>query len=204
MPRLNLADGFRYFFSPIIFISYLFLYNGNSLNLPQERLVNVGVLAAIILAAGAIFYLLYRFFLYDSIILWLHDVFRRKNYRIYIQSQYAFPRSKYWPSSTRLARKIFVSVIDDHFNKPPRRIRAAGIHLLYQAGLLAIPFLILSILYKSQTEIALFGLIAFTFVCAAVGLDMQFEEEELMLLKRMDKRKLDSAARRFGIEKKAT
>jgi hypothetical protein len=78
MPRLNLADAFRYFFSPIVFLAYLSACDLDWYKNWHENLNIVGTAA--IIASGALVYLLYRFFLYDGAILWLHDIFRKSNY----------------------------------------------------------------------------------------------------------------------------
>jgi hypothetical protein len=113
-----------------------------------------------------------------------------------------FPKSKYYPSSSRLAANIFGVVNPNHFGQPTRKVRAGAIHFLYQAGLLAVPFLFLSIPNKSAFHILLFASSFVFFLWAAVGQDMRFEDEELVLLKQMDKRKLDRVAKEFGLTKR--
>jgi hypothetical protein len=201
MPRLNLADALRYFFSPIAFVCYLLAYDSNLVARSREHVNFLGTV--VVIASGVLIYLLYRFFLYDGIILWLHDVFRKSNYRIYIQSRYMFPKSKFSPASTRLASKIFGLVNPNHFGQPIRKVRAAAIHFLYQAGLLVAPFLVLSIAYKGFSEILLFSALFIVLLWAAVGFDMRFEDEELVLLKQLPKGKLDRIAKEFGLEKRS-
>jgi hypothetical protein len=78
------------------------------------------------------------------------------------------------------------------------RVRAAGVHLLYQAGLLAIPFVAFS---KTPLHLAFFSVTAGVLCTTAVIADKKYEEEELIALKAAPEA-TDKAAEMSGYAKK--
>lgn len=198
MLGLTLADALRYFFAPFVLFFYLAVYDAQLTTKLQQSFGPVGVIS--FLVAGSVLYFLYRNLLYDPFILWLHDIFRKQTYRRYLGEKYKLCHGGWSPACTLRALKLYHQV---HFpDEKPRaetaRIRAAGVHLLYQAGLLAIPFVLIS---RSLFHIAFFATLALILCSTAVLADKNYEEEELIALKLAPK-ETDKAAKVFGYAKK--
>jgi len=192
MPTFSLADALRYFFSSFAILFFLAVAEPDVVKRLQEQFSVVGTVAALV--TGTSLYFLYRYYVYDWLILWLHDYFRKRNYRTFISDRYKLPRYKL--STTITANRVYAFAAEDHFGHPARPIRAAGVHMLYQVGLWAIPFAVYAAFYKDWREIVFFCAVTVIFLGAAFGLDARFEDEELLLLQdRLDK--LDKAAKQF-------
>jgi hypothetical protein len=97
--------------------------------------------------------------------------------------------------------RVYTLIAPDHYEQETRQIRAAGVHLIYQTALWAIPFAIYASWTGSAWQIVIFWSITIIFLWAAFGLDARFEDEELLLLKNRLK-KLDESAKLFELSKK--
>jgi hypothetical protein len=183
MPSLTLNDALRYFFAPFVLFFYLAVYDKCEAKLLQESFGTTGVISFAV--TGSVLYFVYRYLIYNPIIQWCHDILRRETYRRFLGQNYKICRGKYWsPSCTIRATKLYtqISLSDERLRVETARIRASGIHLLYQAGLFAIPFMVFSA-DKSLARCSFFAASAvILFITAAIA-DMSFEDEELMVLK---------------------
>ena len=95
-----------------------------------------------------------------------------------------------------------VKTLENKFQSEPLRVRASAIHLLYQAGLLAIPFfLFFSACNGSNLQRIFFGGVSFIFLITAILADKNYEEQEYVFLKSKIV-ELDRAANRLGLEKR--
>ena len=199
MPGLTLADALRYFFAPFVLVFYLTIYDAELTTTLQQKLGTVGVVA--FLVAGSVIYFLYRYLLYDWLILWLHDNLRTQTYRRYLGERYAFCHGKTWcPACTVRALRLYHQVQnpDAKARSETAPVRASGIHLLYQGGLIAIPFIPFS---KSALQLMIFVSAALFLLLGAVLADKNYEEEELLQLKK-NPDAMDRAAAMFGYAKK--
>ena len=201
MPQLNLIDALRYFFSPFVVFFYLAVYSPRHAIWLQASFGTVGLVS--FLVAGTVVYFVYRQLLYNPLILWLHDTLgRRHSYRRYLGDRYSICRGRFWlPSCTLRARRLYlhIKLPTDRSHADPTRLRASGIHLLYQAGLWTIPFIAFSI-SKSMCLVLFFGVSGVLLLWAAFLADKDYEEEELVVLKGcLDQ--ADEAAKSFGYAK---
>src|SRR5580658_8868688 len=96
-------------------------------------------------------------------ILWLYDVYQNDNYRSFIRNRYDLKGSKYRPRTTWRAMQVFYQLDDSRLDNPGRRLRASGIHLMYQASLMALPFLGLTIANSDYRKSILFGVVSIIF-----------------------------------------
>jgi len=71
MPQLTFQDSIRYFFSSFVFYFYYCLYDVKEAAEIQQQLSLLGIVSALVF--GCLVYFIYRYFIYDSIILWLYD-----------------------------------------------------------------------------------------------------------------------------------
>jgi hypothetical protein len=194
MPSVTIADALRYFFAPFAIFFFLNIVEPDIAERVQNKFQILGTVSALV--AGSSLYFLYRYFVYDGIVLWVRDCFQKMNYRIFIAQRFGLPR--YRRSSTQTALRAFSLVGDDRLSQPARVVRASGIHLLYQTGLYALGFAGYALFYKGRWETISLALIAVLFLWAAFGLDARFEDEELLLLQdKIDK--LDEAAKKLGL-----
>ena len=196
MPSLTIADALRYFFSPFAILFFFYIVEPNSAKDFEAKFQFLGIASALV--AGSSIYFLYRYYVYDGLIAWLHDCFWENNPRNFIIERYGL-RPRHW-RSTRTATRLYYLTVTDHFAQPARPVRASGIHMLYQMGLCAFFFAIYSMLFKGATEIIGFAVVAVVFLLAAFGLDGRFEEEEALLLQdKLDQ--LDAAAKKLGLRR---
>ena len=201
MPQLSLSDALRYFFAPFALFFYMAVYDKTLVSGIQTSFGPIGLIA--FLVTGSAIYFVYRYLIYDYIILWLKDIFEKDNYRRYLGRQYKLQFERLWlPITSIRAQKLYayISYSNEKLQKDAMRIRAAGIHMLYQAGLLSLPFLVVSFLHKSYSLAALFSTFSFVFVFTAALADRYYEEEELLFLK-ISSKQSDEAAKLFGYGK---
>ena len=197
MPQISLTEALRYFFAPFVLFLYLVVYDSSLAARLQTKFGAVGVIA--FLVAGSVLYFLYRLLIYDVLILWLYDVFRNETYRRYLGKRYGICSGKYWlPMCTVRARKLFIQIDipKDRFNGESLRIAAAGIHLLYQSGLIAIPFIILAS-QEDALSFLFFGTLGLVLCVTGAFADMDYEDQELILLKSLPGA-ADKAAKLLG------
>lgn len=184
MQDLKLSDLVRYTFSPFILFFYLYLHDSSQAKSLISDLGTVGAIAFAV--AGTAIYFLYRYLVYESIIKWLHDVLRRVTYRTYLGDKLKLSEGRLWlPRHSERAERIFKSfrIFDDNSLWPEIQIRFSGIHFLYQGGIIAIPFIFISIYQRDYGNLALFASFSVTFIFAATLQDMREEDEELTILK---------------------
>jgi hypothetical protein len=202
MPQLTLIDALRYFFAPCVLFSYFVFYDRSYVVDLNKDFVGVGTVA--FLVAGTIIYFVYRYLIYDPIILWLHDVFRKNSWRRFFGDRYILTNGNWWtPTCTLRALRLYyeMSIGENKFQSEPLRVRASAIHLLYQAGLLAIPFFLFSACNGSNLQRIFFGGVSFIFLITAILADKNYEEQEYVFLKSKIV-ELDPAANRLGLEKR--
>lgn len=155
-------------------------------------IASLGIMPVIVglLAVGTAFHLLYRFVVYYRIIEPLQDLCRRKshNYRTFLKKRYKI--------GTHEATLLWLQIRDEYFKDrySEMKIYASGIHLIYFAGLSAIPFYIWRFAV-SDLKLALFFL-AMSLILLVGGFlgDRHYEDRELRFLYSLDINELDSFA----------
>jgi hypothetical protein len=199
-PQLTLADALRYFFSPFLLYCYFSLYSQEDAIWLADKFGFAGMVA--FLVAGCTIYFVYRFLIFNYVIKWLHDVFRTNTYRRFLQTKYKISPSRRWyPWHTARAERLLLAIKLDEasLQHTSTAVRYSGIHLLYQAGILALPF-ILIVSFEGRPLLALsFAGIAIAFFSAAILQDVLEEDAELAIIRNASK-KVDEAAKFLGIE----
>lgn len=170
----------------------------------QQRnlLHDFGVLPSIAaLVAGVTIYYIYRYWIYDRIIMPAYDYFRNKeNHRTFVMRRYGI-KCHYW-LSTMIANKIIHELSNeqpyiDTMNKRGRPLRAGGIHLLYQSAIFAILFTAIAAVTARFSISIVFISIAAIQGYTAFSMDMAYDDEELIVIKSMTEL-LDKAAENVG------
>jgi hypothetical protein len=191
MPSLTLADALRYFFAAFVLYGYLLLLDANLAKQIIDFLGLFGIAA--VLAVGALVYVVYRYFIYDIIIMWLRHVVLREQYRSYIIEKYIPTEQRNSLNAVIIAERIISQISDPKFDTDRMRKKAAAVHFLYQASLLALPMIAVSYRYPGRI-LTLFYVSAFIgFGFLALCLDRLHERDELAILKSLGK-KLNAAA----------
>ncbi len=184
MPGLTLTDALRYFFAPFVVFMYLTIYDSEMARKLQYDVGSAGTVA--FLVAGSAFYFVYRYLVYNPIILWLHDVWRKQTYRRYLAERYEICNCKFWfPACSLRAQTVYrhIQFPKDRRGNDLMQTTAAGVHLLYQACLLALPFLVLSISKSNDHHPLFFAIAVLLFGLTAILADKSYEEDELIQLK---------------------
>ena len=121
MPTLTFADALRYFFAPFLLYFYFAFYDLDRALCLQQR---VGVLGAIsFLVAGSVIYFVYRYLIYEWIILWLYDIARVRTYRRDFAIRYGIKNGRHWlPRHTIRAKRLFQLVVIEN----PQRFTGAS------------------------------------------------------------------------------
>ena len=212
MPQLTLPDALRYFFAPFVICFCYFVYDPKS---AETYARNFGPLGPIsFLVAGSTLYYVYRALIYDAVILLVYDRVRKKTHRAILIKRYDIPVGPIGVEATRVAARILHRMTDnasfsDALQKRNRPMRAAGIHMLYQAGTCAFFFLLLSIaaaaqkhstLAHSVEKAALFGVLFLILLGTAIKMDIEFEDEMVLLVESLPN-VADEAASALGIRK---
>ncbi|MGH6770094.1 MAG: hypothetical protein ACRECO_13850, partial [Xanthobacteraceae bacterium] len=146
----------------------------------------------------------YRWLIYDYVILWLKDIIERDNYRRWLGHRYRIQVGRYWsPACSVRAQKLYSQIghKNERLQFDATRTRAGGIHMLYQAGLLALPFALIT--FRKDWMLAIFfsGLASILLVTAILA-DSNYEEEELLFLK-SSPAAADTVAAQLGYERQA-
>jgi len=193
MPKLSLSEALRYLFAGFVGFFYMFIYDAAM----AERLLNrFGALGLTLslLVASALLYFVYRPLIYDLIIIRLQDAirFRSENSRTYLKQRYVL--------STSEAQRLFRHVRDRHLGEwyALRATEASGIHFLYLAGILAVPFLILTLVHRNWQQWPFFATASVVFFFAGFLLDRRYETDECGMIKSVDKSVVDAIARTQG------
>ncbi len=217
---LNLQEYLRYFFSTFIIAAYFCIYGADSSNdflnnfkCNAKFLNEIGAIPAItFIVTGPIIYFVYRHTFYELFILPAYDFFYRirglNNYRNYIIKRYGLNSkthriarfcgiiSSYKAHKVKWALSEFKEY-NDAMEKRNRPVRAGAIHLLYQASLFAVIFGALSWVYGHSFSRWIFFSMAFIEAFTAIVGDINFEDEEFILIqKHVDD--LDKAAKSLG------
>lgn len=200
MPQINLPDALRYFFSPFVVGLYYCIFDPDT---AKQLLKDFGAIPTIAgLVAGITFYYVYRYCIYNDLIMTLYDACRKENFRIFIKRRYNITGNPI--SSTKIANRI-VRELSDFENysklmeKRGRPMRVGGIHMLYQAFFCSLVFAILSWIRGEQKLIVIFSGLALVQLYTALRMDTDYENEELILGKTM-LRELDQAAAPVGVK----
>ena len=160
----------------------LYVYDSTYLLGLQEKLSVIGTIVGLLF--GCLIYFLYRFYIYDSIVRRLLERCQKSSYGAFVQNRYKLPDPEFLSKSSWKAQFIlnqFANTPDEH---PNWQLRASGIHLLYQTGLVAFVFFCLAIGNgKGWPLVFIFGVCAIVLLLAAWGMDRHYEREELELLK---------------------
>src|SRR5205085_6026438 len=140
MKDLSLAEAIRFLYPGVIFFVYLyFVYPAGA----KEFVSTTGTIGfpLILFVSGSIIYFLYRAILYDRLIERLHILYRRKR-----QSARQFLMLEYGINFSDAC--LLWKVIRDTYlgsSSVSRMNHSAGLHMMYLLGLLAIPFLIITL-----------------------------------------------------------
>jgi hypothetical protein len=152
MPQLTLPEALRYFFSPFVIVFYFCLVLPETAQRIAKDFGAIPTAAAIV--AGVTIYYVYRYCLYNCLILPLYDKYREwrgpDNQRLFIMKRYGLSRNFIY--STVTANRVLHELSDKEeysaaMTKRGRPIRASGVHLLYQSGIFAFFFSILAFHY---------------------------------------------------------
>jgi hypothetical protein len=194
MEKFSLANTIRYILTGAIAFGYLHIGDQNLTKKVIEDLTFIGVGIALLLF-GTIIYHMYRP-IYNILVIRLHDKlrFNTHNYRTYLIKEYEGKISRYeaYPFWLVISGKYF----PDEYKI--LSITASGIHLLYMAAFLAIPFLVWRIAAKDWTAVIVSFVAALVmFLCAFLH-DRHHEDREYLLLRSLGKEKLDEIVKNFG------
>jgi len=169
----------------MVAFSYLYISNPSFIKELAESLGTllsiIGIISFVFL--GSVIYLVYRALLYNMLILHIQDFFRRKpgNYRTYLKQHYGI--------GTHEAQQLWLQIkgkyFKDCYSQPMKEI-ASGIHLIYLAGFIAIPFAFWNLTYSSFTLKWPFLVIALIFLLGAFFLDRSYEDIEVRFLYSLD------------------
>ena len=199
MPQFALADALRYFFSPIVLLFYVFVFDSKFGGDLLDKLGLAGSLA--FLVAGGVIYFVYRYLIFDHLIKWLHDRFRAQTYRTWFQENVEISLDgTRRPSHSARAERLYQAV--GHRAQNPNEddaiVRYSGIHLLYQCGILALPFIVFSAISLNPLKAIIFVVIAAMMLGTAVIQDIREEEDELSFFLSI-KNEVRDAAKRLRI-----
>jgi hypothetical protein len=203
MPQLTLPEALRYFFSPFVIVFYFYLLSPELAKNLAKDFGLIPIVAALV--AGVAIYYVYRYWLYNDVILPLYDKWRERrgidNHRLFIMKRYGIIRS--FISSTRSANRIVSELSDNEdyskaMGRRQRPIRASGIHLLYQSGILALIFSVVAASLHEWMKAVVFVTFCAIQLFTAAKMDFEYEDEELILIRSMLKL-LDEAAAKFGL-----
>jgi hypothetical protein len=201
MPQLTFPETLRYFLSPAITYVYFLIFD---FNLAKTLFGDFNVGASIAcLVSGVIFYYVYRYFIYDDIILTIYDLTPGENHRKFFKKRFNLS-SRWIIPSTRAASRIEYQLTEDDWfaeqlKRRERPIRAAGIHLLFQAGILALPFIVASFCIWNPSKITFFFVAAIAIFYTAIRMDKEYERELFIVVRSIEPR-VDHAANILGFE----
>lgn len=199
MPKLTLPEALRYFFSSFVIMFYFCIYDPYRAKLLIRDFGPLPAVAALV--AGVSVYYVYRYTIYDDLIMPLYDSWRRnENHRLLIIRRYNIPRHFF--SSTRIANKVLHELADDKdyiaaMEGRQRPMRSGGVHLLFQSAIWALVFGIISLANCDWTLPIIFISLGAVQIYTAVRMDMGYEDEEFLVLSSMLET-LDKAAAKFG------
>jgi len=165
MKDFSLSTALRYIFPSLVAYSYLYMCDAT---LAKQIFDTLGILGTISLVfLGSVIYLLYRP-IFDTFIQRLQDKFRHNsdNYRTYLKKRYS-----HYNISSREAQLLYMMIRDkylkDNYSQMMRET-ASGIHLLYLAGIIAVPFFIWQLM-GSHFAVPLFFLLITLIICFVGG-----------------------------------
>lgn len=190
MEDLSLANAMRYMFPGVVTYSYFYVSDSSVIKGLNDSFGTFGTtISSVVL--GSIIYLIYRSLFYDMIIVRLQDKFRLRlnsdNYRTFLKKRYNL--------NTYMAQHFFIKIRDkylkDHYSED-MKIHASGIHFIYIAGIVAIPFAIWRGMAYDYNLAITFFLFASILMSSGFLLDMYYEDRELDLLRDLGNAKLDS------------
>jgi|ERR1019366_5785758 hypothetical protein len=203
IPQLTLPEALRYFFSPFVIVFYFCLLSPETVKSLAKDFGLIPTIAAVV--AGVTIYYVYRYCLYNDLILPLYDRWRERrgidNHRLFIMKRYNIPRNSI--SSTRTANRILHELSDNEeysnaMAKRQRPMRASGVHLLYQSGIFAFIFSVLAATYHERWVAAVLLVFCGLQLFTAARIDFEYENEELILIRTMLKL-LDEAAAKLNL-----
>lgn len=187
MKDLSLTSALRYMFPGIVAFFYVYICNPSFVQKTIKSLETLLAVMVIIsfIFLGSILYLLYRP-IYNFVVLPFHDFCRRKsdNYRTYLKKHYSN-----YKIGTYEAMQLWIQIRDKYF--PDRysqamKETASGIHLVYLAGITALPFAFWMLAIGNFTLLWLFLSIALICFLGAFFLDRSYEDIELRFLYSLD------------------
>jgi hypothetical protein len=195
---LSLADGLRFVFSGVIAYLYLYLLTPST---AQEFALTAGTLGfpLVLAVVGSAIYFLYRPLVYDPLIERVQSRFLRgrPNYRQFLVAEYCISFSE--------AGLLWTQIRDLHLvgRYKTLRVQAAGIHMTYLAGLLALPFVITAAARGETCKAGLFLTIALVSGIAGFLNDASFEEIECSMLKSVARENRDTVATNLGYTRRS-
>lgn len=188
MKDLSLANAMRYMFPGVVIYFYLYVCDSSFLKGLNDSIGFLGTMVPLVVL-GSIIYLVYRPLFYEGIIIRLQDIFRlnSNNYRTFLKKRYNL--------NTYQAKRLFIKIRDkylkDHYSEDTKII-GSGIHFIYIAGIIAMPFIIWSIAVNDCKLALSFFLFALVLMLSGFLLDRQYEDRELDSLLDLGDDKLDS------------
>lgn len=188
MEDSSLANAMRYMFPGVVTYSYLYVSDSSVIKGLNDSFGTFETTISLVVL-GSIIYLIYRPLFYDGIIVRLQDKFRLNsdNYRTFLKKRYNL--------NTYMAKRFFIKIRDkylkDHYSED-MKILASGIHFIYIAGIVAMPFAIWRGMAYDYNLAVIFFLFALLFMLSGFLLDRYYEDRELDLLLDLGNAKLDS------------
>lgn len=186
MPTASLDEFLRYIMVGFAALAYSYGWDltapVSAETLGSKVVAEIGVLGvgASSLAFGALFYTVYRAFLYDGPIKILQDLVRTRehpNYRTYFRRLFSANRVQ----AERFYSHLRGNVLADEFRS--FGARAAGLHYVYMVGVLGWLFAVAAFLIlKGSTLHWWYLLIGSLCFLAAFIQDRRFENSELVLM----------------------
>ncbi len=194
----------RYAGATAILICYLLIFFYQDTQSLVETL-NVDIPKAVISLVlismiGLVIYWVYRFIIFDFLIVWIRDCIFKNTYRNFLKSRYDLGGGRYSMRATREAHLLFYSIQIMELKSDYLRAQATGIHLLYIAGILALIFFVVTLGQGNHAKSIIFGLLSILFVVGLIGNQFQ-ETQELHIIKR-NLKPIDSIASVLGKKKR--
>ena len=167
-----MANAIRYMFPGAITYAYIYMSDSSVIKGLNDSLGTLGTPISLVVL-GSIIYLIYRPLFYDGIITCLQDKFRfnSDNYRTYLKKRYNL--------NTNLAKRLFIKIRDKYlkdYYSEDMKIQASGVHFIYIAGIIAIPFSIWrGVVYDYRLAVIFFSFASILILCGFLS-DRFYEE----------------------------
>lgn len=187
MKSLSLDDSLRYLVTGIVALIYLSVYNPSFAENIKETFGTLGSLL-IIYAFGCIFYLIYRIFFYNMVIIRLQNCLRKSsdNLRTFLIGKYELKTYRAELLRIAIVNKFLVEKVAGY------RIMYSACHLLYQICLLSLLLFILMIIRDFDLLCLMIFAVFILSLVTGFLTDRRADTLELMSFYSIDNKQLDS------------